>query len=159
MTAILVLFAVGILLVAVEIVVPGGLLGLVGGLCLLAGVAASFHQFGSTGGFVATAVAIVIGAVTLYLEFAILPKTAIARKFTMAETVAGRSQPELADRDAVIGATGVAVTRLAPSGIVEVAGKRYEAFSQSGLAEAGGRVKVVDVDNFRIVVTQIKETS
>jgi membrane-bound ClpP family serine protease len=159
MTIVIILFVVGLLLVAVEIVVPGGLLGMVGGLCLLAGVVASFSEFGSVGGTVATALALLIGAVTVYLEFVILPKTKLARKFTMAETVAGRSQPEVADRAAVLGREAVAVTRLAPSGIVTVDGRRYEAFSQSGLAEAGARLKVLETDNFRLIVTQIKETS
>jgi hypothetical protein len=40
-----------------------------------------------------------------------------------------------------------------------VDGRRYEAFSQSGLAEAGARLKVLETDNFRLIVTQIKETS
>jgi membrane-bound serine protease (ClpP class) len=159
MTAVLVLFMVGILLVVIEVIVPGGLLGLVGGFCLLAGVITSFLQFGSTGGMIATAVALVIGAVTVYLEFVILPKTALAKKFTMSATVSGRSQPEVADPAAVLGVGGVAATRLAPSGVATIAGRRYEVFCQSGLAEAGARVKVVAVDNFRLVVTQIKETS
>ncbi|MEY3775871.1 MAG: hypothetical protein RLZZ129_2651 [Verrucomicrobiota bacterium] len=158
MTAVLVLFGIGIALVAIEVIVPGGLLGLVGGLCLAAGVATSFHQFGATGGLIATGVALFIGAVTIYLEFVILPKTALAKKFTMAATVTGRTQPELAEREAVVGREGVALTRLAPSGVVEVAGARYEAFCQSGLAEAGARVKVLELDNFRLIVTQIKET-
>jgi membrane-bound serine protease (ClpP class) len=159
MTAIILLFAIGIVLVAVEILVPGGLLGLVGGLCLLAGVVAAFTQFGGFGGTIATALALAIGAVTLYAEFVILPKTRLAKKFTMSETVAGRSQPEVADRAAVIGREVVAVTRLAPSGVVTLDGRRYEAFSQSGLAEAGSRLKVVETDTFRLIVTQIKETS
>ncbi len=159
MTAIILLFAIGIVLVAVEILVPGGLLGLVGGLCLLAGVVAAFNQFGGTGGAIATALALAIGIVTLYAEFVILPKTRLAKKFTMSETVAGRSQPEVADRAAVIGREVVAVTKLAPSGVVTLDGRRYEAFSQSGLAEAGSRLTVVDTDTFRLIVTQIKETS
>jgi membrane-bound ClpP family serine protease len=159
MTAIILLFAIGIVLVAVEILVPGGLLGLVGGLCLLAGVVAAFNQFGASGGAIATALALAIGAVTIYAEFVILPKSRLAKKFTMSETVAGRSQPEVADRAAVIGREVVAVTKLAPSGVVTLDGRRYEAFSQSGLAEVGSRLKVVDTDTFRLIVTQIKETS
>ncbi len=159
MTAIIVLFAIGIVLVAFEILVPGGLLGLVGGLCLLAGVVAAFNQFGASGGAIATGLALFIGAFTIYAEFVILPKTRLAKKFTMSETVAGRSQPEVADRAAVIGREVVAVTKLAPSGVVTLDGRRYEAFSQSGLAEVGSRLRVVDTDTFRLIVTQIKETS
>lgn len=158
MTAVLTLFIAAVVLVAVELLVPGGLLGVLGGLCLLAGVATAFVQLGTVGGSVATAIALVIGAVTLYLEFVLLPKSRLARKFSMTETVAGRSQPEVAER-AVIGRDALAVTTLAPSGYVELDGRRYEAFCQSGHVAAGVRLRVVDLDNFRLVVTQIKESS
>jgi len=158
MTTVIILFIAGAILVAAEILVPGAVLGILGGLCLLGGVTAAFLQLGAEGGAVATGAALAIGAVMLYLEFVVLPKSRFARKFSMTETVSSRSQPEVADRPAVLGREVVAVTTLAPSGYVELAGRRYEAFSQSGLAAAGARLRVVDVDNFRLVVTQIKES-
>lgn len=95
----------------------------------------------------------------LYFEFVVLPKSRLAKQFSMTETVAGRSQPEVADRAAVVGAEAAAVTTLAPSGYVEVDGRRYEAYCQSGHVVAGTRLRIVDVDTFRLVVTQIKEVS
>jgi membrane-bound ClpP family serine protease len=159
MTLVLTLFAAGILLVALEVVVPGAVLGVFGGLFLLGGVIAAFLQLGTFGGSVATGAALLIGAVTLYLEFVLLPKTRLAKKFSMTETVSGRSQPEVAERKAVVGRDAVAVTTLAPSGYVELEGRRYEAFCQSGHVAAGARLRVVDLDTFRLVVTQIKESS
>jgi membrane-bound ClpP family serine protease len=159
MSPVIVLFIAGVVLVAAEIVVPGAVLGVLGGLCLLGGVVTAFLQLGSTGGLIATLVALLIGALTLYLEFVWLPKTRLARKFSMSETMTGRSQPEIAERDAVIGREAVAVTLLAPSGYVEVDGRRYEAFCRSGQADAGARLRVVELDNFRLIVTQIKESS
>jgi membrane-bound serine protease (ClpP class) len=158
-TTVLILFAAGLVLVAVEVFVPGGLLGFLGGLCLLGGVVAAFMDFGAVGGSLATAIALVIGGVTLYFEFVILPRTGLARKFSMATTQAARSQPDVADRTAVMGRDATAVTMLAPSGYVELDGRRYEAFCQSGQVSAGARLRVVEVDNFRLVVTQIKESS
>jgi len=158
-TTIITLFVAGVLLVAVEVLVPGAILGVLGGLCLLGGVAAAFLHFGALGGVVATGVALAIGAVTLYLEFVVLPKSRLARKFSMTETVSSQSQPVVADRAAVVGRDAVAVTTLAPGGYVELDGRRYEASYQSGLAEAGTRLRIVDVDTFRLIVTQIKESS
>ena len=83
MTLVITLFVAGILLMAVEILVPGAILGIIGGLCLLGGVIAAFVQLGGPGGAVATGVALAIGAVTLYLEFVILPKSRLAKKFSM----------------------------------------------------------------------------
>jgi membrane-bound serine protease (ClpP class) len=159
MNAVIILFIIGILLVAVEILVPGGLLGILGGCALLGGVVTAFVRFGPTGGMIATLLALVIGAITLYLEFVYLPKTRLAKALSMSETVSGRSQPEIADRSAIIGREAVAVTTLAPSGYVEVDGRRYEASCQSGLANVGAHLRVVDVETFRLVVTQIKQSS
>jgi membrane-bound ClpP family serine protease len=159
MTTVIILFTAGVLLVAVEVLVPGAVLGILGSICLLGGVIAAFVQLGGVGGAIASGVALAIGAVTLYLEFVILPKSRLARKFSMTETVSSQSQPVIADRAVVVGREAVAVTTLAPSGYVELDGRRYEAFCQSGMATAGARLRVVDVDTFRLVVNQIKETS
>ena len=159
MTSVIILFGAGVLLLAVEILVPGGVLGALAGLCLLGGVTAAFVELGSVGGSVATGLALLLGAATLYFEFVMLPRTKLARTFSMTETGLGRSQPEIADRATVLGRETVAVTTLAPSGYVEMDGRRYEAFCQSGHADAGSRLRIVEVDNFRLVVTQIKESS
>lgn len=159
MNAVIILFIVGILLVAVEILVPGGLLGILGGVALLAGVVVSFGQFGNTGGLIATGTALLIGAITLYLEFVLLPKSRLVRALSMSTTVSGRSQPEIADRAAIVGQEAVAVTTLAPTGYVEVNGQRYEASCQSGMVAAGTRLRVISVDTFRLIVNQINTPS
>ena len=47
-----------------------------------------------------------------------------------------------------------ALTTLAPGGYVLVEGARYEAFCQSGFAAKGSALRVVGLDNFRLIVTQ-----
>ncbi|HEY4248590.1 MAG TPA: NfeD family protein [Lacunisphaera sp.] len=155
MSAVVILFVIGIFLVAIEVVVPGGLCGFLGGSALLAGVAAAFFHYGPTGGFVATGLALAVGSITIYLEFVWLPKSRFARALSMNETVAGRSQPEIADSRAIVGQEAVALTTLAPTGYVEVDGRRYEASCESGLANVGEKLRVLDVDTFRLVVTRL----
>ena len=58
----------------------------------------------------------------------------------------------------VIGKPATALTMLAPSGFVEVAGKRYEAFCRSGLVARGTHLTVVGLDNFRLVVSVNQNT-
>jgi membrane-bound serine protease (ClpP class) len=152
MTLILVLFALGLLLLAIEVVVPGAIIGAVGGVLLLIGVIAAFDAYGVGGGAIATGAALLAGCVTLYLEFVLLPKSRLAKTFSMTATVDGRSQPVLADRT-VIGRRGIAVTTLAPSGVVEVDGKRYEAFARTGHVRAGTTLEIVDIDTFRLIVS------
>jgi membrane-bound ClpP family serine protease len=56
----------------------------------------------------------------------------------------------------VIGQVATALTTLAPSGFVSIAGKRYEAFCRSGLVARGAQLTVVGVDNFRLIVSESK---
>lgn len=153
MSLIVVLFAAGIFLLALEVVVPGAILGVAGAVLMLGGVGLSFDRFGYTGGSLATVVAVAVGGLALYLEFVLLPKSRLAKIFSMSATVSGTSQPPVADR-AVVGRAAVAVTPLSPSGLVECEGKRYEAFCRSGHVAVGATLQVVDLDNFRLVVTQ-----
>jgi membrane-bound ClpP family serine protease len=153
MTLIISLFVIGSILLALEVVVPGAILGIIGGIAMLIGVVVAFDQFGFDGGGVALVAAMVLVSITLYLEFVLLPKSRLARKFSMSATVDGRTQPALADRG-IIGKRVVAVTPLAPSGVVELEGRRYEAFARNGHVSAGTPLDIVDLDNFRLVVSK-----
>jgi membrane-bound ClpP family serine protease len=157
MTLIIVLFLAGVILLTVEVVVPGAILGIAGGIALLVGVLLAFDDYGMNGGLVALTTALALVAVALYLEFVLLPRSRLVRKFSMGDTVAGTSQPALADR-AVIGKRVVAVTPLVPSGVVECDGKRFEAFARSGYARIGDQLEIVDLDNFRLIVTKSSTT-
>jgi membrane-bound ClpP family serine protease len=153
MNTVLLFFAVGVILLGLEVVVPGAILGIIGGVFMLIGVVVAFDQFGSNGGALAVIAAIALVGLTLYLELVLLPRSRLAKAFSMTATVAGRSQPAIAER-AVIGKRVVAVTPLTPSGMVELEGRRYEAFARSGHVQAGAQLDIVDLDNFRLIVSK-----
>lgn len=150
MNAIVILFTVGLVLIGFEVVVPGGILGVLGGLAMFGGVAVSFYDYGIGGGFVAFLIALGLLGLVLWLEFVILPKTALGRRMFLQAAVTGTTK---APTENLTGHSGKAVTTLAPSGYVLIEGKQYEAFSRTGFVEAGALVKVIDVDNFRLIVT------
>jgi membrane-bound ClpP family serine protease len=154
MSVILTLFAAGILLLAFEVIVPGAILGILGTVMIIIGVAVSFNQYGTDGGLVATAAALVLTGLALYLEFVLLPKSRVAKKLSLTDTVAGTSQPAVAERTSVVGRQAVAITALVPTGYVELDGRRYEAFARDGMAQTGERLEVIDVDNFRLIVSK-----
>lgn len=154
MTAVIILLAIGVLLLAVELVVPGAIIGTIGALAMLAGVLVAFGEFGVRGGLLTLGGVIVVLSAVIYIELVWLPKSAIARWFSMSTTLEGQSQPPLATEDTVIGADAVAETVLSPSGYVRVAGRRYEAFCRDGYAPVGEALRVVSLDNFRLIVTR-----
>lgn len=159
MTAIIILFLAGILLLAIEVFVPGMIVGIIGGLSILAGVVTAFNLYGSGGGTIALLCGGVLFGVTLYIEFVVLPKTKLAKALSMQATVEGTSQPAVADLSAVLNQQGETITPLSPSGYINVQGRRYEAFSQSGFLAKGVTVRVTGLDNFRLIVTPNQTSS
>jgi membrane-bound serine protease (ClpP class) len=155
MTAIMLLFISGALLLAAEVFLPGGIAGIIGGCALALGSALAFVNYGADVGSIATFGALMLLGLMLYLELVWLPRTRFGRRLVIHASIDGASQPPPASAD-IIGKTAVALTALVPSGVVGVESKRYEAFSRSGQVARGTMLKVVGVDNFRVIVSEIK---
>lgn len=155
MTLIATLFVVGVILLGFEVFVPGGILGVLAGLSMLAGTALAFIDFGMTGGLLALFIGAAMVGGMLFFEFKILPQTTLGRRLFLRSEVSGVASPAR-ERD-YVGAVGVALTAMGPTGYIEIDGKRLEAFSRSGFIEAGTAVAVIGADNFRLIVTSKPE--
>lgn len=155
MSVIVLLFLVGLVLIAFEVFVPGAVLGICGGVLIAIGCALAFMRHGVDGGVLAVAAGLVLGGILVYAEFVLLPKTRFGQKMFLNSAITATSQPPPAEADEVVGKTAEALTMLAPSGYVALEGKRYEAFSLDGLVEKGTRLRVTAVDNFTLKVTKL----
>ena len=155
MTAIALLFISGTLLLAAEVMLPGAIAGIIGGVALALGSVLSFMEYGAGIGSLATLAALLLLGAMLYAELVWLPRTKMGRALVVEAVVDAKSQPPVASDD-VVGQTGTALTTLAPSGFVEIAGRRYEAFCRSGHAVRGAALTVVGLDNFRLIVSENK---
>ena len=153
MITILLIFLVGIILLALDIFASSFVLAAIGGAVMLGGCAAAYDHFGLVGAGCAGLVAVVLLGATIYLELTILPRTRFGRGLIV-HTTSGTAQPPPASAESVVGRDAAALTTLAPSGYVLVAGQRYEAFCQSGHAAVGATLRVIGVDNFRLIVSQ-----
>jgi len=154
MSLLIVFFALGIILLALEVVTPGPLCGIAGCVCMVLGVTNAFGRFGVLGGTLAVALAVAALAVVIYLEFVWLPRSRLARRFTMDTTLHATSQPRPAHPEEVIGREAVAETTLAPGGYVRIEDRRFEAYCRNGHVAVGTRLRVVGLDNFRLIVSK-----
>lgn len=155
MTAILLLFLLGVVCLFFEVFLPGMIMGAIGGALMLAGCVAAGLRYGAEGALIAAVAGLALLGATFVIEFAVLPRTRLGKKFFLQASSGSTSQPPLAEPAQVVGKTGEALTTLAPSGYVLVGGRRYEAASQGGLVEKGAQLKVVALDNFRLIVTKL----
>lgn len=155
MTTIFLLFVLGVVLLALDLFVPGIILSVAGAGTFFAATALAFHDYGMAGGLEAFGVGAALLAVMLYIEYGILPKTPLGKKFFLHAHVKGASQPA-SNTATLTGRECVALTPLVPTGQVEIDGRRYEALSLDGQADRGARLKVTGAQNFSLTVTKIQ---
>jgi membrane-bound serine protease (ClpP class) len=77
--------------------------------------------------------------------------------FALGAAVRGRHYPVVSGREALVGATGIAISDLTPSGQVHVRGEVWTATAQGGPIPQGDTVRVVGVEGLRLRV--VKETA
>ena len=147
LTLAILLFIVGAVLLFGELLLPtGGILGVLAGLVILAGVVMCFMLDRWLGLAVFLAVVIAspfVGALMIRWY----PKTPIGKRMILTgEQTVIRPPP------VHIGQTGVAVTHLRPSGEAEFEDDRVEVISDRGIINAGATVRVIAIENGRPVV-------
>lgn len=144
----------GIILVGTEIFVPGGIIGTIGGIALLAAIISGFSAFGPViGGYVAAA--IIIGAgLSIFIWMRLLPRTALGRRLTVANDLADAKAVK--DKaDILLDQEGDTVSELRPAGFAMINGKRVDVVTQGDMIPKGVRVRVVEVKGMRVVVKRV----
>lgn len=156
MAIILTLLIAGLLLISLEVFLPGGILGLIGAILMIGGCFKAYQDFGYVGAAYTTIAGGILLVILLFVEFKILAKTKFGERLFLNKSVSGGTSPaeekRFRERESLVGKTGVTATVLAPTGLVEIDGKSYEAQSESGLIRPGHEVRVVSQDSFRLVV-------
>ena len=154
----MVIFFVGLLLLALEIfVIPGfGLVGILGVLCI---IVSFFWAFGfeniSTALRVVTISLIAAIVIMTVLAMYVLPHTPLFKRVALDTEMNAEDgyQAQTADM-ALIGACGVAITPLRPAGVVKIGEKRYDASSEGDFLDPGSEVEVTACNGFQLVVRQ-----
>lgn len=153
-TFIVALFFLGLCFISFELIVPGGIFGILGVLAVMGSWGLAFWEYGPQGGLLAVFIGVFVITITLVVELKFLPKTAVGRRLFLNDSIGATSQRPVAE-SSLVGKEGETLTTLAPTGMVLVEGRKYEGFSMSGLVERGTQVQVVDYDNFRVRVKKI----
>jgi membrane-bound serine protease (ClpP class) len=148
------LLIAGVVLLLLETILPGAVAGIVGSICLVAGIIVSYQKFDlQTANLVLTGVILVlVGGGVLWVKF--FPESALARPFISHRTIGNvdAQKPELLDQ------TGTAHTNLRPSGIAIINGKRVDVVTEGGMIERGTAVKVVQIEGMRVVVRALESS-
>jgi membrane-bound ClpP family serine protease len=154
MSTILGLILAALVMVFFEVILPGGILGVIAALCIIVATWLAGAQFGAAIAlltFVGSAVAV---GLLVFIEFKLLARTSLGSAFFLKSSVTGHSNTAPAEAS-ILGEVGVSLTRLNPSGKVAIHGQSYEAYSQDGYIEADQPIAVVSQDNFKLIIKKI----
>lgn len=147
--AILLLSLVGFLLLAAEVFVPGLVLGLLGGLCLIVAVGVCFGAYGVfVGAMAAMALAILTGTGFVVWMFA-FPHTPIGRRI-MLKTSLPAGEGNVMER--LLGKEGAALTALRPAGTAVIEGRKVDVVSEGDFVSPGDPIVVVRDEGLRVLV-------
>jgi membrane-bound serine protease (ClpP class) len=147
----LIFVVVGLLLLALEVIVPGGILGAFAGLSLVGAMLTGFIAFGAEGGLIAAFGVVVLCGVILAMWIKVFPDTPMGRVLTLRRDEKTFRSSDIT-LESLSGKGGVAQTKLRPGGIALIDGHRADVVSESGYIDAGATIKVVRVEGNRIVV-------
>ncbi len=157
---VLVFLIAGLVLLVVELFVPGfGVSGILGILLL---AAADFTLF-STGykqaAFTVLAIVLLVIVLSLILFIRSLNRGRLSRSFlVLNEKIQSSSDPTLdAQTDLLVGQSGTALTQLRPSGIAEIGGKRYDVITDATFLEKGTPVTVIEAKGMHILVRKAED--
>lgn len=152
MTTILLLSVIGILAVIAELVLPGGILGVIGAICLLGAVVVTFITQGATAGTIALATVVAIGLLTLRIWMQYFHRLPFTKQLVLNETVG--VDEHVPARAALVGQTGVTLTELMPSGRAEIGGEKLDVMAEGAAIRRGATIIVVETRGPSVMVRE-----
>lgn len=150
MTIIFILLVLGLFLILAEAILPGGVVGAIGGILIAVSIFLSFQEFGLLWGMVYSVFALILGG-----GLGIGAFLYVMKKLALGPDEPAPGQPRN-PQPQEIGMQGKALTILDPTGIIRLADKRRQARSEASAVEIpeGAAVEVVAVDSTFLVVRE-----
>lgn len=151
MTTIVALIVFALVLLFLEIVIPGGVLAVVASLLILVASIVTWQQYGVFPAFLVFLGSAILALFCFFLEIQLLSKTRLGSWIRHTGTIEGSSL-KAADDPELPGSEGDVVVPLRPVGRVKVGERIYDARSESGWLEIGDRVQVIRANSFSLIV-------
>jgi membrane-bound serine protease (ClpP class) len=140
----------GLLLIGIELFVPGMVLGTLGAAALVASITLAFVFHGFVAGSAMAVCVLVCSTIGTLVWLRLFPHTAIGKKLTLSTSLGGPN--EYPDFSGLMSREGVTLTILRPAGTAVFDGKRIDVVTDGEFIDPGNRVAVVAVEGARVVV-------
>jgi membrane-bound ClpP family serine protease len=133
--------------------VPGGILGVMGGIALVVAVITGFLAFPAPWGFVSAIAIMVMVGIAVYVWLKFFPKTPLGRRIMASTDLhdAKATEDGLSD---LLDKTGETLSDLRPAGFAMLGGRRTDVVTEGQMISKGETVKVIEVEGNRVVVAK-----
>ena len=150
LTTIVGLGAAGLLLMFLEMFLPGLIAGVVGGIMLIVAIVMSYDHYGAAGGNAALVIGLTLSGIMWWWWATHFQNTRFGKRMTLQTSVDGKTATQLLTE--FVGQNGTAVTDLRPAGTVVIDGRRVDAISDGEFIENGQNVRVLRAQGICVVV-------
>ncbi|MGC7873862.1 NfeD family protein [Desulfosporosinus sp. SYSU MS00001] len=151
------LFILGIVLIFLEIFVPGGILGLFGIIALITGIVLSVDSL--LEGIVYVSLLLITLAVLIALSFRFSQTRRFWERFAL-KTRQTKQEGYVAPKvhyETFLGKQGIALSQLRPAGTADFNGERLDVVTEGGFIANGSKIVVIEVEGTRVIVRQIDD--
>lgn len=163
----IILFGLGLILIALEIfVIPGfGFAGIGGIILVIVSLFLSLISSGPIVDFEIISIAIIqlagallFALIGIFVLAKYIPKSSIFNRLVLSQSETAKegfvSYPSEIN---LVGVEGIALTDLRPAGSAEIKGKLYDVVAEWDYIERGNKIRVLRVEGIKVVVQKIKE--
>lgn len=152
---IVILAVLGVFTIALEFFLPGGILGVLGVILLVASSVMAFTEYGASTGLIFTTCIFIFAILGLFAWLKLFPKLPGGRDLMLRQAVGG-GDGQASKYNNFLERTGTAATDLRPAGKATIDGERLDVVAETDMIAAGTPVRVVAVEGYRIVVVPDK---
>lgn len=151
------LFIIGLILVVLELFVPGGILGVIGGIAIIASLFIAGYDL--THMSVSILIALILAIITFVIFYRSVGfERGLFRKLILQDrTTTEKGYITADERTDLIGKEGISLTPLRPAGTIIVNDERLDVVTEGNYIEANKSVKIIYVEGMRIVVREIRK--
>lgn len=149
---IIIVILFGLILVTLEIVaLPGGVVGICGGILTVVAIWQTYANYGTTAGNIALLGSIAVCVVLLV----VFMKTKTWRRVSLTDEIT--SKTNTADDGIIrVGDRGVTLSRLAPAGKALIEGQTVEVHTISEFLDPDTPVEVIEIEGYKMVVRAVE---
>jgi len=160
MAYVLIFFLAGMVAIFVEFFIPGGVMGTIGAILMAVGVYFAYTEWGTPGLVGGGVAALILGVGSFIASMYIVPRSRLGQMLIQQESTSsdrGYSAVDVSLTE-LAGKEGVALTDLRPSGVALIDEKRVDVVSSGFMIDKDTRVKVTEVEGYRVEVAAIQES-